>query len=61
MTNYYAGFIVSAILHAGLILSFSDLFFINLKSDTLITTAPIPAYLIYEKTVDKKRKTGSKG
>tara|TARA_B100000949_G_scaffold234395_1_gene253340 strand:- start:850 stop:1452 length:603 start_codon:yes stop_codon:yes gene_type:complete len=56
MTNYYAGFIVSAILHAGLILSFSDLFFINLKSDTLITTAPIPAYLIYEKTVDKKKK-----
>ena len=55
MQNYFSGFLVSLVLHMGLILSFANFFQIdNLYS--LNKVEPMPAYLVFEKpkVVNKK-------
>jgi len=47
--NYLAPFSLSCFIHLGLILSFSNLFSIDMKSLSLYKIDPIPAYIIYEK------------
>ena len=48
MQNYLSGFIVSFVLHTGLVLSFANFFQIdNLYS--LNKIEPMPAYLVFEK------------
>ena len=57
MQNYLSGFIVSFILHLGLVLSFANFFQIdNLYS--LNKVEPMPAYLVFEKpqVITKKKK-----
>ena len=59
MQNYFSGFLVSFVLHMGLILSFANFFQIdNLYS--LNKTEPIPAYLVFEKPQVLKKVTNSK-
>ena len=56
MQNYLSGFIVSFILHLGLVLSFANFFQIdNLYS--LNKVEPMPAYLVFEKpqVITKKK------
>ena len=48
MQNYYAGFFISGILHFGLILSFSNTFYINLDLISYNNLEPMPAYVVYE-------------
>ncbi len=47
--NYLAPFSLSCFIHLGLILSFSNLFSIDMKSLSLYKIDPIPAYIVYEK------------
>ena len=47
--NYLAPLSLSCFIHIGLILSFSNIFSIDLKSLSLYEIDPIPAYIIYEK------------
>ena len=47
--NYLAPFSLSCFIHLGLILSFSNLFSIDIKSLSLYKIDPIPAYIVYEK------------
>ena len=56
MQNYYAGFFISGILHFGLILSFSNTFYINLDLISYKNFEPMPVYVVYEepKVVAKK-------
>ncbi len=46
--NYLAPFSLSCFIHLGLVLSFSNLFSIDLESLSLYEVDPIPAYIIYE-------------
>jgi len=46
--NYLAPFGLSCFIHLGLILSFSNLFNIDMESLSLYEIDPIPAYIIYE-------------
>ena len=48
MQNYYAGFFISGILHFGLILSFSNTFYINLDLISYNNLELMPAYVVYE-------------
>jgi len=57
--NYLSGFIVSFVLHTGLVLSFANFFQIdNLYS--LNKIEPMPAYLVFEKTQVLKKITNNK-
>jgi len=57
--NYFSGFIVSFVLHMGLVLSFANFFQIdNLYS--LNKIEPMPAYLVFEKTQVLKKITNNK-
>ena len=47
--NYLAPFSLSCFIHFGLILSFSNLFSIDMESLSLYELDPIPAYIVYEK------------
>ncbi len=47
--NYLAPLSLSFFIHIGLILSFSNIFSIDIKSLSLYEIEPIPAYIIYEK------------
>ncbi len=47
--NYLAPLSLSCFIHLGLILSFSNLFNIDMESLSLYELDPIPAYLVYEK------------
>ena len=47
--NYLAPLSLSFFIHIGLILSFSNIFSIDIKSLSLYEIDPIPAYIIYEK------------
>ena len=59
MQNYFSGFLVSFVLHMGLVLSFANFFQIdNLYS--LNKTEPIPAYLVFEKPQVLKKVTNNK-
>ena len=59
MQNYFSGFLVSFVLHMGLVLSFANFFQIdNLYS--LNKTEPIPAYLVFEKPQVLKKLTNNK-
>ena len=59
MQNYFSGFIVSFVLHMGLVLSFANFFQIdNLYS--LNKIEPMPAYLVFEKTQVLKKITNNK-
>jgi len=56
--NYLAPFSLSCFIHLGLILSFSNLFSIDMESLSLYEIDPIPAYIIYEqpkKIIKNKR------
>ena len=46
--NYIAPFSLSYFIHLGLILSFSNIFSIDMESLSLYDIDPIPAYIIYE-------------
>ncbi len=46
--NYLAPFSLSCFIHLGLILSFSNIFSIDMESLSLYEIDPIPAYIIYE-------------
>jgi len=46
--NYLAPLSLSCFIHLGLILSFSNLFSIDMESLSLYELDPIPAYIIYE-------------
>ena len=46
--NYLAPLCLSCFIHLGLILSFSNLFSIDMESLSLYELDPIPAYIIYE-------------
>ena len=46
--NYIAPFSLSCFIHLGLILSFSNIFSIDMESLSLYDIDPIPAYIIYE-------------
>ena len=46
--NYLAPFSLSCFIHLGLILSFSNIFSIDMESLSLYDIDPIPAYIIYE-------------
>ena len=59
MQNYLSGFIVSFVLHTGLVLSFANFFQIdNLYS--LNKIEPMPAYLVFEKPEVLKKITNKK-
>ncbi len=47
--NYLAPLSLSCFIHLGLILSFSNLFSIDMESLSLYELDPIPAYIVYEK------------
>ena len=47
--NYLAPLSLSCFIHLGLILSFSNLFNIDMESLSLYELDPIPAYIVYEK------------
>ena len=47
--NYLAPLGLSCFIHLGLILSFSNLFNIDMESLSLYELDPIPAYIVYEK------------
>lgn len=47
--NYLAPLSLSCFIHFGLILSFSNLFSIDIESLSLYELDPIPAYIVYEK------------
>ena len=47
--NYLAPLSLSCFIHFGLILSFSNLFNIDIESLSLYELDPIPAYIVYEK------------
>ena len=47
--NYFAPLSLSCFIHLGLILSFSNLFSIDMESLSLYELDPIPAYIVYEK------------
>ena len=47
--NYIAPLSLSCFIHLGLILSFSNLFNIDMESLSLYELDPIPAYIVYEK------------
>ena len=47
--NYLAPLGLSCFIHFGLILSFSNLFSIDMESLSLYELDPIPAYIVYEK------------
>ena len=47
--NYLAPLSISCFIHLGLILSFSNLFNIDMESLSLYELDPIPAYIVYEK------------
>ena len=47
--NYFAPLSLSCFIHLGLILSFSNLFNIDMESLSLYELDPIPAYIVYEK------------
>ena len=47
--NYLAPLSLSCFIHFGLILSFSNLFNIDMESLSLYELDPIPAYIVYEK------------
>ena len=56
MQNYFSGFMVSSILHIGLILSFTNFFQIdNLYSFNKVN--PMPAYLVFESPQVSKKRT----
>ena len=46
--NYLAPFSLSGFIHLGLIMSFSNIFSIDMESLSLYEIDPIPAYIIYE-------------
>ena len=46
--NYFAPFSLSCFIHLGLIMSFSNIFSIDMESLSLYEIDPIPAYIIYE-------------
>ena len=46
--NYLAPFSLSCFIHLGLIMSFSNIFSIDMESLSLYEIDPIPAYIIYE-------------
>ena len=46
--NYLAPFSLSCFIHLGLIISFSNIFSIDMESLSLYEIDPIPAYIIYE-------------
>ena len=46
--NYLAPFSLSCFIHLGLIISFSNIFSIDMESLSLYDIDPIPAYIIYE-------------
>ena len=54
--NYLAPLSLSCFIHIGLILSFSNIFSIDLKSLSLYEIDPIPAYIIYEKPKNQIKK-----
>ena len=54
--NYLAPLSLSFFIHIGLILSFSNIFSIDIKSLSLYEIDPIPAYIIYEKPKKKIKK-----
>ena len=59
MQNYFSGFLVSFVLHIGLVLSFANFFQIdNLYS--LNKIEPMPAYLVFEKPQVLKKITNNK-
>ena len=59
MQNYFSGFIVSFVLHMGLVLSFANFFQIdNLYS--LNKIEPMPAYLVFEKPQVLKKMANKK-
>ena len=47
--NYLAPLSLSCFIHLGLIISFSNLFNIDMESLSLYELDPIPAYIVYEK------------
>ena len=51
--NYLAPLSLSCFIHLGLILSFSNLFNIDMESLSLYELDPIPAYIVYEKPKNK--------
>ena len=56
--NYLAPFSLSCFIHLGLIISFSNIFSIDMESLSLYEIDPIPAYIIYEqpkKQIKNKR------
>jgi len=48
MQNYFSGFLVSLVLHMGLVLSFTNFFLID-DLYSLNKIEPMPAYLVFEK------------
>jgi len=54
--NYLAPLSLSFFIHIGLILSFSNIFSIDIESLSLYEIDPIPAYIIYEKPKKKIKK-----
>jgi hypothetical protein len=46
--NYLAPFSLSCFIHLGLVISFSNIFSIDIESLSLYEIDPIPAYIIYE-------------
>ena len=59
MQNYFSGFLVSFVLHMGLVLSFANFFQIdNLYS--LNKIEPMPAYLVFEKPQALKKLANKK-
>jgi len=54
--NYFAPLTLSIFMHLGLVLSFSNLFKIDLDSFSLYQLDPIPAYIIFEKAEKLQKK-----
>ena len=59
MQNYFSGFLVSFVLHIGLVLSFTNFFQID-DLYSLNKIEPMPAYLVFEKTQVLKKITNNK-
>ena len=58
--NYLAPLSLSCFIHLGLILSFSNLFNIDMESLSLYELDPIPAYIVYEKPKISKKQNKNK-
>ena len=56
MQNLFAGFLISLLMHMGLVLSLSNILNIDLLDFQSEYSAPIPAYLVFEQPASISKK-----